>query len=290
MKDVKFWVELLLVVVVAVDPLEGERYFASDYDPNSLRVVTRHLKSIFNEFYANAPVNSKCIKSELMDDELNLALSMIHDEDKLNAANGSEAMEELLGLMINKVVRCFDSKAFENRLMMIYEHSVDENMKRCVNSAAKNHPLDEKCWELFEKLYAEFSIDEIFLESLSLIGFRNFNNKLQECSNNLSSNNVKRLPEVLESVAAQKFNFHSDGEALNRLNLENFYKDSLKNLSICFQSQTDEDESFLRFDLIKIYDSTMRANLTIAIVLSCLMVLKLFFKAVESRIDYEEIN
>lgn len=252
-------------------------------DLNSLSIVSEHLRSIFEEIYENAPVDIECIRRKSSNGEMNLALSMAHEDDK---SDDIETLEQLFELMRLKVMSCYDSEVFVKRLMMMYERMQSLRVKNCIKSIVMNGSSDLECAQLSDKLYEKFSIDELFLATPSIVRVSSLNSEAHKCIKR-AENRPERLSSVLALIVNEKSSLDDEEKKKNRENFKKFYESSLDNLSKCFKSA--DNTSFLSFNFVKIFDSVIRANLNIAIGLSILAIFMLFVKFLEKRASYEEL-
>lgn len=260
----------------------------STCDLNSLHFISERLRSVFEEIYEGAPVNLECIKQKSNDEEMNLAFSMLDDDDKSDDVDKSGALFELVR---SKVMSCYDSEVFVKRLMVMYERMQDEAMKNCIESIVRSDSDAPKCLQLSDELYEKFSIAELFLDTSSIVRVKNLSYEAHKCIKQ-AGNKEKRLAAVLAVIVNENSGQNADEKMKSRRSFKNFYKNSLENLSKCFKNSGSHLDvaSFLELNLIKIFDSVIRVNLSIAVIILILMILMLFGKFLESRDSYEELD
>jgi hypothetical protein len=285
----------LLVFTLSFEGSESECFQTRDgstCDLNSLSFITENLRAVFKEIYGSAPVDFECIKLKSSDEEMNLALSIVPDDDKSDDVDKSEAllaiMEQLFELMRSKVMSCYDSEVFVERLMMMYERMQNAKMKNCIGSIVSGDSSDPECFQVSNKLYAKFSIDELFLDTPSIVQARSLSYEARKCIAS-ASNKESRLLEVLKLIVNEKSSLTDEEKKINRQSFKKFYEQSLTSLSKCFKTMKSQS-SFFQLTLINVFDSVIKTNLTIATILLTLMILTLFVKLLERRGNYAELT
>lgn len=210
--------------------LESSEALKCDSEPFNL--IKRNFESIFEEIYESLPVNSTCIKKKTTQDEMNLAYSLLlvsNDEDARKTLRNSQ---QLLMLILNKILICYDHDAFIKNRIKIYENLKDERMKNCISLLATHENLDKECETIVAKISEILEIDEIFFKNSIFTG-ANLNHHYYDKCTNMKYDELENLREALRAI----FDVERNGKKLkNRDRFQLFYLTFIKDMVKCLQN------------------------------------------------------
>lgn len=253
-----------------------------DCDVQPFNRLKKNFESIFDEVYENLPVNRTCIVYESSRGELTLAFQMLQAPKD---ANNRETFQQLLTVILKKILTCYDHDELVRKLLKIYDALESVEMKRCIMKFANEDSLSEECEAMKDDVSATFEIDEIFFESLAALGTRF--PKAAHCKES-ESGNLHKLKATMKLVSSESSALSARDKAKNRETFRKFYFASVEHSLHCLQRKADATINV--FDLLRISHfvlSTVLAFLVVFLALICVLV---FLRETKGREKYRYVQ
>lgn len=287
----EFLLLLSLVLGSSCQSLDGclQSYIQSteapDCDVKPYNRIKKDFESIFDEVYENLPVNRTCIGLESSRGELTLAFEMLQTPPD---ASNRETFQQLLTLILKKILTCYDHDELVRKLLKIYDALHNVEMRRCIMKFANENLPSEECEAMRDEVSATFEIDEIFFQSLAAIGTKFPKQRSAANCMESESGNSEKLKATMKLIVSQASALSSRDKARKREIFRKFYFASAEHSLNCLQHKADATVNV--FDLLRISHFVLSTVLTFLLVFLALICVLVFHRETKGREKYRYVR